>query len=170
MSPRLTHPGARDAFRRRFADIAVSQFAGPPATEITDCAALLRFAYRLAVRGLGVSPLFATPDGPRHFADAKTLRHFNTVFVSRRIEAALSADLLFYLQPDQDQPFHAMICLDSEASLVSAGRAVVYHTGGKKGEIRLVTLSDLHGHPDPRWRPDAGNPTFLGVHRWKILA
>jgi len=24
-------------------------------------------------------------------------------------------------------------------------------------------------HPSPRWRPQAGNPNFLGVYRWNIL-
>jgi hypothetical protein len=40
---------------------------------------------------------------------------------------------------------------------------------GNPGEIRRVTLVELLDHPDPRWRPIAANPNFLGVYRWNIL-
>lgn len=116
------------------------------------------------MRGTGATPLFRTPEGWRHFADAKTLRHLNTVFISRSVQAALAGDLLFYLQLEQDQPDHAMIHLGPVT------QAVIYHTGGKPGEVRRLSLTQLRAYPDPRWRPEPGNPSFLGVHRWKILA
>jgi hypothetical protein len=30
-------------------------------------------------------------------------------------------------------------------------------------------LSALLQHPNARWRPETGNPNFLGVYRWNIL-
>ncbi len=159
---RFTHPADRETFRREFCRWAESQYSGQPAPEVVDCAALLRFAYREALRSMKsrLSPLFATPEGARHFADAQTLRVFNTTFVDRDLRAARPGDLLFYLNLEQDQPHHAMILL---------GADVVYHTGAKPGEIRRPTVAELSLHPDPRWRPLRLNPSFLGVHRWKIL-
>jgi hypothetical protein len=49
---------------------------------------------------------------------------------------------------------------------------VVYHTGdlgGLRGEIREVEMGQLLNHPEPRWRPLATNPNFLGVYRLEIL-
>jgi hypothetical protein len=49
---------------------------------------------------------------------------------------------------------------------------IVYHTGdldGRQGEIRHVPASLLMQHPDPRWRPLAANPRFLGVYRFNLL-
>ena len=50
---------------------------------------------------------------------------------------------------------------------------IVYHTGpdGRHpGEIRRPAVPELMRHPKPQWRPVAGNPYFLGVYRWNILA
>lgn len=153
---RLAHPADRETFRRRFCELAESQYYGPVAPEVTDCAALLRYAYLQAS-----GRLFDTPNGPRYFADAQTLKERNCVFVARDWRSARPADLFFYLQLEQDQPFHAMIVLGAHA---------IYHTGGKPGEIRRPAIGDLLAHPDPRWRPLAVNANFLGVHRWRILA
>jgi uncharacterized protein YfaT (DUF1175 family) len=49
---------------------------------------------------------------------------------------------------------------------------VVYHTGplGRHpGEMRRPSAAEMLRHPEPRWRPVAGNPNFLGVFRWNIL-
>lgn len=154
----------RESFRRRFCEVAEAQFTGPVEREVNDCAALLRYAYRMALAGTGINPFFDTEQGRRHFADAKNLKFRNSLFVSRHERAALAGDLLFYVQIEQDQPYHAMIHLGPSA------RAVVYHTGAKPGEVRRLTIEELMRHPDPRWRPVQGNANFLGVHRWKILA
>ncbi len=161
-APRFTHPADRETFRREFCRFAESQYAGPAAAEVIDCAALLRYAYREALRAMksGLSPLFATHAGPRHFADAKTLHAYNTTFVDRDLRAARPGDLLFYLNLEQDQPYHAMILL---------GADVIYHTGAKPGEIRRPRVAELNLHPDPRWRPLIHNPNFLGIHCWNIL-
>lgn len=106
------------------------------------------------------------------FADARTLKNYNTVFVSR--ERAEAGDLLFFQQTfAQKYPYHVMIFLgrartDSEG----ADDWLVYHTGASPvdaGEVRKVRLSVLERHPDPRWRPVASNRNFLGFYRLKIL-
>lgn len=165
------HPADQDSFRRQFCFLAESQFYNPPVAEVIDCAALLRFAYREAVlkMKLGISPLFSTAEGQRHFADAQTLRHQNCRFVSREWREARPGDLLFYLQLEQDQPFHAMIFLGKSQWQPDTHQYVIYHTGSRPGEIRRPTLKELLLHPEPRWRPVAGNPAFLGIHRWRIL-
>ena len=49
---------------------------------------------------------------------------------------------------------------------------VVYHTGptgNDKGIVKRLSIAELMNYPDPRWRPVASNPAFLGVYRWNIL-
>ncbi len=162
---RLDHPADRESFRRKFCEIAESQYHGGAASEVTDCAALLRFAY-LKTSGR----LFDTPNGRQYFADAQTLKERNCHFVGRTWQEARPADLFFYLQLQQDQPFHAMIFLGPSSFDPGPERYAVYHTGAKPGEIRRPRIDELALHPDPRWRPESGNPAFLGVYRWRILA
>jgi uncharacterized protein YfaT (DUF1175 family) len=167
---------------------------------VTDCAALLRFAYREALRahtgewaaslGLAAIPaipavrkyevpytpagaaLFSLRDGGlAEFADAETLRNHNAAFVSRDVRAVQPGDILFYRQEGQSLPHHAMVWL-GRGHFTSAGDWIVYHTGpidGRPGEIRRVALAELAAHPDPRWRPVAANPGFLGIYRWNIV-
>lgn len=195
---RLDSPADRQAFRRWFTFLAEQQFLRDTAdlpAEVSDCAGLVRFAFREALRKhdgrwvedlkltdvppatnvvkyvypftpLGAN-LYRVRPGPfrpedltdgafAQFADAQTLMLHNTHPVDR----AQPGDLFFYHQPQQNQPFHVMISL---------GEAVVYHTGDTPGEIRRPTMEELRQHPEPRWRPVAGNPYFLGVYRWNIL-
>jgi len=108
------------------------------------------------------------------FADARTLKTFNVVFVSRDRREAQPGDLLFYYQPwVQKFPYHVMIFL-GQARIASNGAQdwVVYHTGSSstdKGTVKKVELSVLDHHPDPRWRPVERNKNFLGFFRLKIL-
>jgi uncharacterized protein YfaT (DUF1175 family) len=108
------------------------------------------------------------------FADARTLKEFNTTFVSRDRRQAQAGDLLFFRQAfAQHFPYHVMIFLgpareDSEG----ASDWVVYHTGSSpndKGTVKKVRLAVLDQHPDPRWRPVETNRNFLGFYRLKIL-
>ncbi len=106
------------------------------------------------------------------FADAKTLWRHNSYFVGRDIGRARPGDLLFFRQEGQDLAFHAMIYLGPSQIEQAREPLVIYHTGpmGKSaGEIRRPTLAQLLNFPDPRWRPVASNPGFLGVYRWNIL-
>jgi uncharacterized protein YfaT (DUF1175 family) len=216
---RLNSPFDQMAFRRWFTLIAEYQALREPKsvpTEINDCAALLRYAYRNAlhshdsawIRESQILPPTAlptiekyqyplTPLGPSlfrvregafqlgdlkdgtfaEFADAKTLKKFNTYFVSRNIHAALPGDILFYRQLEQDSPFHSMVFVGRsqwvlESGPESADDVVVYHTGpigNSRGEMRRMNLTELQRFPSPRWRPVPGNDNFLGVFRWNIL-
>ena len=114
------------------------------------------------------------------FADAKTLRIYNTHWIARDLALAKAGDLLFFRQygrqPERssghDMPFHAMIFLGRSQMEPGPERFVVYHTGpeGKwRGEVRRLSVSELMNYPDARWRPVASNPAFLGVYRWNIL-
>ena len=108
------------------------------------------------------------------FADARTLKNFNVVFVSRDRREAQPGDLLFYYQPwVQKFPYHVMVFLGGARIAPNGAQDwVVYHTGSSpvdKGTVKKVELSVLDQHPDPRWRPVERNKNFLGFYRLKIL-
>lgn len=108
------------------------------------------------------------------FADARTLKNFNTLFISRDRRRAEPGDLLFFYQPwVQKMPYHVMIFL-GKPQVASEGAAdwVVYHTGARPedgGTVKKVRLAVLDEHPDKRWRPVENNPNFVGFYRLKIL-
>jgi len=211
---RLDDERDRTAFRRWFTFLAEAQYFQQPAArpaEIVDCAALIRYSYREALRSHGgtwaseaqlpllepIEPvaryqypftplgaaLFRVRDGSfqaadldsgafAQFADAETLRRFNTHFVSRDLSRALPGDLLFYRQEHGDMPFHSMIYLGESQIAKDGARYVVYHTGPNNdgpGEIRRLSLPELTHFPQPEWRPTQTNQNFLGVYRWNIL-
>lgn len=107
------------------------------------------------------------------FADARTLKTFNTRFVSRDARQAQPGDLLFFYQPwVQKFPYHVMIFVGKSKAGDQPGGAVVYHTGSSptdEGTVKKVALSVLSQHPNPRWRPVESNSNFLGYYRLKIL-
>ena len=204
----------RENFRRWFTWVAEMQFyklSEQWNTEQRDCAGLVRFAWREALRphdrpwfqrmGENYDPvapdltssisaplrgkLFRTAQGTytttdvaegrfSDFADAQTLKMFNSEFVGRDREQAKSGDLLFFHQPwVQKFSFHVMVFI-GEPRVASEGANdwVVYHTGASPedaGTVKKVRLAVLDGHPDKRWRPISTNPNFLGFYRLKIL-
>jgi uncharacterized protein YfaT (DUF1175 family) len=208
----------RSSFRQWFTTIAEMQFYKPSEAwnaEQRDCAGLVRFAWREALRkhdrqwfqAMGakdygseaVAPdvraytLDRSPLGERlfrtdfgsfreddlagkfsEFADARTLKNYNAVFIGRDRRQAKPGDLLFFHQPwVQRYPYHVMIFI-GRARHAGEGAEdwVVYHTGSSprdEGEVKKVRLSVLNGHPDRRWRPVENNPNFLGFYRLKIL-
>lgn len=210
----------RENFRRWFTAIAELQFyqvseAWNP--EQRDCAGLVRFAWREALRrhdrawfkrmGAAYDPLapdvraYDLDSGPlgekifraapgsfeeenlrdgtfTEFADARTLKDFNSEFVGRDRRRAEAGDLIFFFQPwVQRYPYHVMIYLGAprqseEAANDTENDWVVYHTGTSPtdaGTVRKVRLAALDRHPDHRWRPHASNENFLGFYRLKIL-
>jgi len=211
---RLDDSRDRQAFRRWFTFLAEAQYFQDPASrpaEINDCAALIRYAYREALRAhdsawagaaklplvpafesvgkyqypytpLGAA-LFRIRPGPfrsedlsdgafLQFADVKTLRSFNTHFVSRDVSRAVAGDLLFFRPEPQQASFHSMIYLGESQMRRDGKRYVLYHTGptgSDPGEIRRLTLEELFQFPEAAWRPVAPNDSFLGVARWNIL-
>jgi hypothetical protein len=155
---------AEEHFRRVFAEAAEQACFETP-KEVTDCAALLRYAFRRATDGRG---RFLTASGQwRDFADAEQLMRFNTVALGLDLRAARPADLLFYRQLVEGQAWHSMVWLGASTMDGSKGPYVVYHSGT---EMRRPPVAELLRHPEPRWRPVTGNPNFLGVFRWKLLA
>jgi len=209
---RLHDPADRLAFRQWFTLLAEAQFyREKPQSEIDDCAALLRFAYREALRDHDsewtkamASPVPSTAgeikqyhypftplgaeifrvrggsfsandlrDGAfAQFANAETLWRDNTYLVGHSLTRARPGDLLFFRQEGADMPFHAMIYIGRSQIEPGTQQYVVYHTGpdgDSQGIIKRLSLAELMDFPDPRWRPQASNPTFLGVYRWNIL-
>lgn len=210
---RLDSESDQTAFRRWFTFLAESTYfqaeSDRPA-EVTDCAALIRFAYREALRrhdavwanqwhlatvpnfssvqkydfphtALGaalfrVAPGAFSPEDLTHrtfaeFADADSIRRFDTYLVSRDWHAAQSGDLFFFRQEEHRMPFHSMIYLGA-SSFGEPGDWLIYHTGPSEteaGEVRRVTVAELLAHPQFCWRPLPQNPAFLGVYRWNIL-
>jgi uncharacterized protein YfaT (DUF1175 family) len=153
-----------------------------------DCAGLVRFAVAEALRSHddawlsanGLSAQGLPPDvdltsaergalddwmrdddarGPCVTAD--TLVRCTSRLVGRDVSAAQPGDLLFFGQGD-DQ--HLMVWM---------GRSVAYHTGAETPSdngLRAVTLDQLLRWRDRRWRPEHGNPSFLGVFRLAFLS
>jgi len=209
---RLHDPADRTTFRRWFTLLAESQYyRNKPLPEIDDCAALLRFSYREAMREhdgawahtvalagpaaagdvrqyqypytpLGAD-LFRVKAGPftvsdlqngafAQFANAETLWRFDTFSVGHNLNRARPGDVLFFRQDGGHMPFHAMIYLGHSQVEPGSEQFVIYHTGpnaGAKGIIKRLSVAELMDYPDPRWRPVASNPAFLGVYRWNIL-
>jgi uncharacterized protein YfaT (DUF1175 family) len=206
----------RENFRRWFTLIAEGQFyhlSEQWKAEQRDCAGLVRFAWREALRkhdrawfqkmGAGYEPvaadvarynleqgplgekLFRTAFGSykdgelangtfSEFADARTLKSFNSTFISRDRQDAEPGDLLFFYQPwVQKYPYHVMIFLgEAKMGNNQSSDWVVYHTGSSStddGTVKKVQLSVLDHHPNKRWRPIESNPNFLGYFRLKIL-
>jgi uncharacterized protein YfaT (DUF1175 family) len=119
---------------------------------------------------------FARPDVQNgafaEFADAASLLHFNTFAVSRDVAAAQPGDLLFFYQRGQNQPYHSMMFVGVSHFQPQGDDWLIYHTGdlsGAGGEVRHLRVSILMQHPEPRWRPVAANPAFLGVYRFNLL-
>jgi uncharacterized protein YfaT (DUF1175 family) len=157
---RLDDPRDREAFRRWFTFLAEAQYFQDPGArpaEIDDCAALIRYAYREALRAhdsawataahLPITPafesvakyqypytalganLFRVPRGWAQFADAKTLERLNTYRVSRDLSRAMPGDLLFFRQDVDHMPFHSMVFVGGSHFTRDSKRYIVYHTG-----------------------------------------
>ena len=149
------------AFRKWFTWLAEAEYFLPATShpaEINDCAALIRFAYREALRShdsawanslaLPEYPAFDspakyqypfTPLGPNlfrtaggaflQFADAQTLWRHNTHAVGRNLSQAQPGDLLIFRRHSNSDVFHGMIYLGESSIRPDGHRYVVYHTG-----------------------------------------
>lgn len=107
------------------------------------------------------------------FADTATLLHYNSFRISREIRAARPGDILFFYQAaGGPEPFHSMLFVGGSYFQSQGSDWIVYHTGDlgrRRGEVREVHAALLIEHPEPRWRPLAANPQFLGVYRFELL-
>ncbi len=189
-------PPEKASFRLWFSYLVESQLYLEPArrpAEIKDCSALARYAFREALAKQDpawrrrnplpalpalplaphrAGPLFATPAGLRHFADAETLMRHNAKPLGKDLSRARPGDLLFYEQLDDPGNWHVMIFLGRGQIQAAPEPFVAYHTGPTRtsqGELRKLSVAELLSHPQPRWRPVAGNAAFRGVFRWRIL-
>lgn len=145
-----------------------------------DFGDLREFAYPEWALGANLFRMRAGPLAPgdldrgafAQFADAATLLHYNTYFISRDVRAARAGDLLFFFQPGQNEAYHCILFVGRSNFQPQNADWIVYHTGdlsGRPGEVRELELQSLMNHPDPRWRPLAANPRFLGVYRFELL-
>jgi hypothetical protein len=155
---RLADESDRAVFRDWFVLLADAQF-DKPAPEVTDCAALVRLAFREALREHSPEwvrrvalpfaprfpdvrsapraaakgwPLFRVSDAPpryAEFADARTLVELNSAPVGREAARARPGDLLYYRQPGQSQPDHLMVVIGRSLFEREGTDWVVYHTG-----------------------------------------
>lgn len=125
----------------------------------------------------GLLPIFRVRDGApptyAEFADARTILRLNATLISRDAASAREGDLLAFQQAGQRLPEHLMVFVGRSVYERERTDWVVYHTGpdvaaGAPGEMRKASLADLRQHPAPRWRPERGNPAFLGVYRLRI--
>ena len=127
----------------------ISNGALPPELELTG-------AEREWLRG------WAQADGTRGaFATAHVLVRRNSRLVGRDVNQAVAGDLFFY---DQGDDQHLMVWM---------GRYVAYHTGTETATddgLRAVTLEQLMRGKDSRWRPEPGNPNFIGIFRLAFLS
>jgi len=152
----------RAAFRAWFTFLADAQFEHR-APDVTDCAALVRHAYREALRPHtptwfqdahlpklvsfpdvrstppmqdGTWLLFRvqrSPDRFAEFADADTLVSLNARRIGRDARAAQPGDLLYFRHAEARSPSHLMVVVGD--SRFDAGRHdwLVYHTGPDGG-------------------------------------
>jgi uncharacterized protein YfaT (DUF1175 family) len=134
-----------------------------------DCAGLVRFLYRKTTGSR--DPLWRRADGTRaHFVAADELVAYNFAPISRApiAERVETGDLLAFYDPEKprEAAWHLMILLRPPAT--APGRLLaIYHNGstGLNGAVRKVWLDDLLVGPE-EWRPQPGNPAFLGTFRW----
>ena len=153
---RLADDADRSAFRSWFVLLADAQFYRQTA-DVTDCAALIRHAFREALRAhspewlrhaaLPFAPPFpdvGRPPRPQgdswplfrvddrryaEFADAATIIRLNARLVSRDPRAARPGDLLAFRQSDQRAADHLMVLVGRSLFERAGDDWVVYHTG-----------------------------------------
>ena len=158
---RLADESDRAAFRAWFVLLADAQFERTT-PDVVDCAALVRHAFREALRshtpewvrrtslpftpqfadvrsaphaGEDGWPLFRVSSAPKYaeFADAKTLVSLNARPIGRDAASARAGDLLYFRQPSQKDPDHLMVFVGRSFFESEGDDWVVYHTGPTEG-------------------------------------
>jgi uncharacterized protein YfaT (DUF1175 family) len=170
-------PPSEALVRRLVAETALAQVArlDPAWPEAQrDCAGLVRFAYRTALRRLdparaSLGPFRDAAGKAAHFADAATLLA-GTFAPMGRDEAARrrlrSGDLLAFAREDEGgAPVHHLMLVVRPDDPAHRPALVVYHPGEKGAAVRLGALDDLLREAPRGWRPVPENPLFLGFYR-----
>jgi len=192
----------RAAFVDSFVAVALAQASAPEAAFSPgqrDCAGLVRYAYREALKRHDASFAARHPGLPR-LPEVRAFNYPSVPFLGTRLfrvragefdRAAVERD--FSEAPEavrlaegsarrvEGRPKKGDLLLFSRPSgahhlMIVAEDAsdplLVYHTGahdGGEGEVRRVRLGALAAHPDPSWRPTRANEEFRGVFRLRIL-
>lgn len=148
----------RAAFQAWFTFLADAQFERRT-DDVNDCAALVRHAYREALRAHtptwfqasklprlvsfpdvrqvppmrnGAWLLFMTSRSPERygeFADADTLVGLNARRIGRDVRAAQPGDLLYFRQEQAESPAHVMVFVGTSRFDKGPADWLVYHTG-----------------------------------------
>ena len=192
----------REAFRKWFTAIAEAQFYAPDrrwAEVHRDCAGLIRFAYKEALRKhdrqwlSGIEYLHRPAQGD--------VRRYNYPEVPVLGERVFRAKPGAYRPGDDIQNDfspaasarvlweHNTVLVGREIEDARPGDLLFFrdperHTWPMHSmilldgrlvyhtgdeEVRLVTLAEINSHRDDRWHVRRDNPHFLGFYRWKIL-
>lgn len=153
----------RASFRAWFTYLADTQFERRT-DDVVDCAALVRHAYREALRPHtaawfqaarlprlvsfpdvrqvppvrdGAWLLFRTARAPERygeFADAETLVTLNARRIGRDVRAAQPGDLLYFRHDDAESPSHVMVFVGASRFDRERSDWLVYHTGPDGGD------------------------------------
>ncbi len=125
-----------------------------------DCAGLVRYAYRQALRKLEpdrvARGLWQTANGQSGFADAETLLEKNFT----RVASPRSGDLAAFYRGDD--VYHLMLFVEDHGKKI-----VVYATGNGPRDVRAGRFESLAREAPREWQPTSDNPAFLGFYRWK---
>ena len=198
----LSDRADRQAFRRWFTSIAEAQFYSPDgrwAEVHRDCAGLIRFAYKEALRKHDRRWLQEIKY--LHRPAQRDVRRYNYP------EVPVLGERVFRAKPGAYRPGDN---IESDFSPSASARVLWEHNTvflGKRledarpgdllffrdperhsspmhsmvlldgrlvyhtgeDEVRLVTVAELNSHRDDRWHVRPDNPHFLGFYRWKIL-
>lgn len=192
----------RRAFAEAFTAVALAQVQGPEAAfdpSQRDCAGLVRYAYREALKRHDAA-FAARHPGLARLPDVRAFHYPAVPYLKTR---------LFRLRPgrfdagrveeDFGEAPEAVRLAEGSARrlagppsrgdlalfqapggaahlmIVAEGGAdplFVYHTGPHDdgpGDVRRASLSALMRHPDSSWRPVPANPSFRGYYRFRIL-
>ena len=152
----------RAAFRAWFTYLADAQFERRT-DDVTDCASLVRHAYREALRPHsaawfqttklprlvsfpdvrrtppmkdGAWMLFKVAQSPERyaeFADAETIVGLNARRLGRDVRAAQPGDLLYFRHDDANNPSHLMVVVGESRFDRDRHDWLVYHTGPDNG-------------------------------------
>jgi uncharacterized protein YfaT (DUF1175 family) len=159
--------------REALARLALTQAGHPsgrwdPAQR--DCAGFVRFLYANAVTGR--AKMWKSRTGAlTEYLRAEELLGYNFERVAGGLEAIKAGDLLAFHKPGKapEDAWHLMVALTPPPG-ARQEVLLVYHNGatGKEGEVKQVWLGTLQFEREwAAWRPDAANPLFLGVFRWR---
>ena len=139
-----------------------------------DCAGLVRFAYRTALKRFDPAraargPFRDSAGRDTHFADAGTLLAQSFVRLGRDEAARASlksGDLVAFARQDEGGApvYHLMLVVRPEDPAHDEV-LVVYHPGEKNAAVRVGALDDLVRDAPAGWRPVTKNPLFLGFYR-----